>query len=93
MPACVEKRQTRSFLAINLISLVTSDGKPAQKKARKCPRCQQTTLEYTPHVAVLSQSISQKKKKSADGPKDRLSYEPAWLCKNVACKYLQLIDN
>jgi hypothetical protein len=46
MPACVEKRQTRSFRAINLISLVTSDGKPTQNEARKCPRCQQTTLEY-----------------------------------------------
>jgi hypothetical protein len=67
MPACVEKRQTRSFLAISLFSLVTSDGKPTQKKARTCPRCQQTALQYTPHVAVLSQSISKKKKKSADG--------------------------
>jgi len=44
-------------------------------------------------VAVLSQSIKKKKKKGADESKDRLSYEPAWLCKNVECKYLRLIDD
>jgi len=71
---------------------VTADGKPTGAKARKCPRCRQQTLEYTPHVAVLSQSIAKKKKKSADESKDRLSYERAWLCKNAACKYLRLID-
>jgi len=45
-------------------------------------------------VAVLTQSIAKKKeKKSGVGDaKDRLSYEPAWLCKNVACKYLRWID-
>ena len=32
------------------------------------------------------------KKSVVDDAKDRLSYEPAWLCKNVACKYLRLID-
>lgn len=46
-----------------------------------------------PHVAVLSESIAKRKNKKIDAdPKDRLSYEPAWLCKNVACKYLRLVD-
>jgi hypothetical protein len=89
----VENRQTPRSQLINLTSPLTRDGKPIDKKARKCPRCRQQTLEYTPHVAVLSQSIAKKKKKAADESKDRLSYEPAWLCKNAACKYLRLIDN
>jgi len=93
VPACAEKRQTGAFGLITLWSLVTPEGKPPEKKARKCPRCRQQTLEYTPHVAVLSQSIKKKKKKGADESKDRLSYEPAWLCKNVECKYLRLIDD
>ena len=75
------------------MSLVTSEGKPTDGKPRTCPRCRQQTLEYTAHVAVLTQSVAKKKKKDADGSKDRLSYEPAWLCKNVTCKYLRLVDS
>jgi len=44
---------------------VTAEGKPTLKKARKCLRCRQTTLQYTAHVAVLSQPIAKKKKKGA----------------------------
>jgi hypothetical protein len=73
---------------------VARSGKPFDTTARKCPRCRQDTLEYTAHVAVLTESIAKKKgkKNGVDDAKDRLSYEPAWLCKNVACKYLRLID-
>ena len=92
MPATVEKRQTLSAHMFNLALVVTPDGKPTNTRPRKCPRCCQQTLEYASHVAVLSQSIGNRRKKVADESKDRLSYEPAWLCKNVACKYLRLID-
>jgi len=94
VPAFVGKRQTYIVRAINLSALVARSGKPSDAKARKCPRCRQVTLEYTARVAVLTQSIAKKKEKKSgvSDAKDRLSYEPAWLCKNVACKYLRWID-
>jgi 4-hydroxy-3-methylbut-2-en-1-yl diphosphate synthase IspG/GcpE len=92
VPASVENRQTASIRLITLDVLVTIDDKSTQKNAQTCPKCGRKTLEYTPQVAVLSRSMSKKKRKAADESKDRLSYEPAWLCKNIACKYLRLIE-
>jgi hypothetical protein len=60
--------------------------------SRRCPQCRRNTLTFTDHYAVLTgaNELVRTGTDAHDG-RDRLRYEPAWVCQNPRCDYRELV--
>ena len=72
----------------------TSVQRPgADGSMRRCPMCNQNTLVFSRHYAVLADTaaLARTGTDPHDG-RDRLHYRTAWVCVNAECRYQAFLD-
>jgi hypothetical protein len=58
---------------------------------RRCPQCRQTTLVFSPSVAVIVRPTPARRAgDTGEDRKLRLQYKPAWVCRDDKCRYVRL---
>ena len=71
-----------------------SRDEAVREGGHRCPRCGDGLLVFRNRSAVIAPT-NELKRQATDprDPKDRLRYEPAWVCLNPACGYQERIAN
>lgn len=69
---------------------MNASKRPADGDTRRCPQCR-NTLVFSSRYPVLAVGLALERSGSQIG--DRIRYERAWVCRNGACDYRELVGD